>query len=130
MDKKNLTEQETEKISGGYIYDTGDEDEEKQWVVIDHKGDVYKVCKGKVHAMEVSKQTRAVFQVGLQLQVASLFHIPPLLISGMVSARTYAAHLESPDAVCAPHPELFGIRHVRRIAESPGTTQVQMCYQL
>ena len=55
MEKRELTEQETEKIAGGYIYDTGDEDEEKQWVVIDLKGDVYKVCKGKIHAMEVSK---------------------------------------------------------------------------
>ena len=55
MDKRNLTEQETEKITGGYIYNTGDEDEEKRWVVIDLKGNVYKVCKGKVHAMEVSK---------------------------------------------------------------------------
>ena len=52
---RNLTEQEMEKVSGGYIYDTGDEDDEKRWVVIDLKGNVYKVCKGKVHAMEVSK---------------------------------------------------------------------------
>ena len=81
-------------------------------------------------AMKVSKQTRAVFQVGLQLQVASLFHIPPLFISRMVFARTYAAYLKCPDTVCATHPELFGIRHVRRIAESPGTAKVQMCYKL
>ena len=54
-EKKELTAQEMENVSGGYIYDTGDEDEEKRWVVIDLKGNVYKVCKGKVHAMEVSK---------------------------------------------------------------------------
>ena len=55
-EKRNLTEQETEKISGGYIYDTGNEDEEKQWVIIDLKGDVYKVCKGKAQAMVLSKE--------------------------------------------------------------------------
>ena len=54
-EKRELKEQETEKITGGYIYNNGDEDEEKRWVVIDLKGNVYKVCKGKVHAMEVSK---------------------------------------------------------------------------
>ena len=53
---RKLTEQETEKVSGGYIYDTGDEDEEKQWVIIDLQGNVYKVCKGKVHAMVLSKE--------------------------------------------------------------------------
>ena len=56
MEMKELTAQEMDKISGGYIYDNGDEDDEKRWVVIDLKGNVYKVCKGKVHAMEVSKQ--------------------------------------------------------------------------
>ena len=52
---KKLTDQEMKKVSGGYIYDTGDEDEEKRWVVIDNKGDVYKVCRGKVEALFVSK---------------------------------------------------------------------------
>ena len=53
---RKLTEQEMEKVSGGYIYDTGDEDEEKQWVIIDLKGNVYKVCKGKAQAMVLSKE--------------------------------------------------------------------------
>ena len=52
---RKLTDQEMEKVSGGYIYDTGDEDEEKRWVVIDNKGEVYKVCRGKVEALFVSK---------------------------------------------------------------------------
>ena len=56
MEKRELTAQETEKVSGGYIYDTGDEDEEKQWVIIDLQGNVYKVCKGKAHAMVLSKE--------------------------------------------------------------------------
>ena len=52
---KELTVQEMEMVSGGYIYDTGDEDEEKQWVVIDLQGNVYKVCRCKVEALFVSK---------------------------------------------------------------------------
>ena len=54
-EKKALTEEEIDMVSGGYIYDTGDEDEEKRWVVIDEKGDVYKVCRCKVEALFVSK---------------------------------------------------------------------------
>ena len=29
---------------------------EKQWVIIDLQGNVYKVCKGKAHAMVLSKE--------------------------------------------------------------------------
>ena len=54
-EKKALTEEEIDVVAGGYIYDTGDEDEEKRWVVIDNKGDVYKVCRSKVEALFVSK---------------------------------------------------------------------------
>ena len=57
LDKRELKGEELEKITGGYIYDTGEENEitGRRWLVIDEKGNIYKAYGSKAAAANASK---------------------------------------------------------------------------
>ena len=56
-DTRKLDGEELKAISGGYIYDTGEENElsGQRWLVIDNKGNVIRACGSKVTAANYSK---------------------------------------------------------------------------
>ena len=57
--------------------------------------------------VQASHQMRPILHVCLHLNFARLLHIRPSERCRTVSAGTYLAHVESPDAVCSAHKELF-----------------------
>ena len=57
LNKQELSTEDLEKISGGYIYDTGEDNKDAahRWMVVDNKGNFYKGYGSKAAAANASK---------------------------------------------------------------------------